>query len=321
MILTLTPNPSTDQTLVLSEALRPGTVQRLAQTTGTAGGKGINVSHACALAGVDTLAVFPSSGTDPFLQLVADDKIPYQAVFFDGRVRTNITITEPDGTTSKLNGPGPHLDAATVAKLEGLIVGAATAAEWVVMAGSLPPGTPVDWYAQLTAELRSHLPHVHIAVDTSDTPLMALATALGGDNCPDLMKPNAIELGQIAGVDGEQLEADAMEGNFQPVVDAAQNLVARGVKEVLVTLGPAGAVLVTANGAWHAQPPKITVVSTVGAGDSSLAGYVLARRRGADESEAIAQAVAYGSAAASMPGTTIPAPSDVHAHDVRVTRL
>ncbi|PRQ10561.1 1-phosphofructokinase [Corynebacterium sp. 13CS0277] len=321
MILTLTPNPSTDQTLVLGEPLRRGAVQRLQSTIGTAGGKGINVSHACALAGLDTLALFPASGNDPFLKLVTEDSIPYQAVFFDGRVRTNITITEPDGTTSKLNGPGPELDHATIAKLEGLLVGAATAADWVVMAGSLPPGVPTDWYAQLVSELRSHLPHVKIAVDTSDAPLVALAASLDHGPGPDLMKPNGIELGQIAGVDGEELEARALEGDFAPVVAAAASLVDRGVTEVLVTLGAAGAVLVNAQGAWHAQPQRIEVVSTVGAGDSSLAGYVMARRGGADETKALQSAMAYGSTAASLPGTTIPAPDDIHPEDVTVTRL
>ena len=80
---------------------------------------------------------------------------------------------------------------------------------------------------------------------------------------------------------------------------------------MLATLGGDGAVLVTADGAWHATPPPTTVVSTVGAGDSSLFGYLLGDLRGQGPAERLALAVAYGSAAAGLPGTTIPQPHQV----------
>ena len=93
------------------------------------------------------------------------------------------------------------------------------------------------------------------------------------------------------------LEDGAMRGEYGPVVEAARVLVERGVATVMATLGAAGAVLVTAEGAWHAAAPKIHVLSTVGAGDSSVAGYVLADVRGGDATERLRTAVAYGSAA------------------------
>jgi 1-phosphofructokinase len=98
-------------------------------------------------------------------------------------------------------------------------------------------------------------------------------------------------------------------------------LIAQGVESVLVTLGPHGAVLVTGAGAWHAVPPPTTVVSTVGAGDSSLFGYLLGDVTGRDPDQRLALAVAYGSAAAGLPGTTIPHPRQVQPELVRVTRL
>ncbi len=82
-----------------------------------------------------------------------------------------------------------------------------------------------------------------------------------------------------------------------------------GIGAVMATLGPAGAVLVTGEGAWHATAPEVPVVSTVGAGDSSVAGYILADVRGGDEAERLRTAMAYGSAAASLPGTTLPTPA------------
>jgi len=93
------------------------------------------------------------------------------------------------------------------------------------------------------------------------------------------------------------------------------------VESVLVTLGPHGAVLVNGDGAWHAAPPPTTVVSTVGAGDSSLFGYLYGDVTGRDPDHRLALAVAYGSAAAGLPGTTIPHPRQVRPDRVRVTRL
>jgi 1-phosphofructokinase len=98
-------------------------------------------------------------------------------------------------------------------------------------------------------------------------------------------------------------------------------LIARGVESVLVTLGPYGAVLVNDAGAWHATPPPTTVVSTVGAGDSSLFGYLLGDVTGRDPAARLALAVAYGSAAAGLPGTTIPHPRQVRPELVLVTSL
>jgi 1-phosphofructokinase len=94
----------------------------------------------------------------------------------------------------------------------------------------------------------------------------------------------------------------------------------RGVAEVLLTLGGDGAVLSTADGGlWSARPPQITVRSTVGAGDCSLAGYLLADLAGAPPAERLRTAVAYGAASASLPGSAVPTPAQVDGPAVRVT--
>ena len=320
MILTLTPNPSTDLTLTLGEQLQRDSVQRLQSVTSVAGGKGINVSNACTLAGVDTLALFPAAANDLFLELLKAINIRHQAIQNDGAVRTNTTITEPDGTTTKLNGPGSLLSDAARAEVERTLITAAKEATWVVMSGSLPPGAPTDWYSALTAQLRNAYPHINIAVDTSDAPLLSLAENLDSA-APTVIKPNGLELGQIVGTDGEELEAAAARGEFEPVLEAARELNTRGIAEVLVTLGAAGAALVTEQGTWIASPPPTIAVSTVGAGDSTLAGYVMARQQGADYATALANAVAYGSAAASLPGTTIPSPEHINVAETTITQL
>jgi 1-phosphofructokinase len=129
---------------------------------------------------------------------------------------------------------------------------------------------------------------------------------------PHLMKPNGHELASFTGQQGDALEADPL-----AAAEAAAVLVERGVQTVLATLGSRGAVLVTADGAWHASVPPTTVVSTVGAGDSSLFGYLLAALEGRPPEARLALAVAYGSAAAGLPGTTIPEPR--HVDPTRVT--
>ena len=105
------------------------------------------------------------------------------------------------------------------------------------------------------------------------------------------------------------------------MVRHARKLISDGVTEVLVTLGSAGACLVTATGAWAATAPPMTTRSTVGAGDSALAGYIMARVEGADPSECLRRGVAYGSAAAAKPGTGIPSPDEVDTVNTHVVAL
>jgi 1-phosphofructokinase len=185
----------------------------------------------------------------------------------------------------------------------------------VVLSGSLPPGVPDDWYAEVVARLSSA--PCHIAVDTSERPLDALAAGFG-HTAPDVIKPNAEELAGLVGASPEELEQAAAQGDPAPVVSAANRLIERGAKTVLVTLGAAGAVLVDPTGSWMATPPPIAPRSTVGAGDSALAGYVRAAVGGAEPPRRLQMAVAYGSAAAALPGSALPSPPQIDLNAVRV---
>lgn len=311
VIITFTANPSIDATMSI-DALEAGGVLRVSESRREAGGKGINVSNAVLKAGHSTIAIAPVGDSDPFITLVAASGIPLHSVPVPEPVRTNTTVTETDGRTTKFNESGARLDEASVHGLEAELVetARATGAQAAVLAGSLPPGAPADWYATLVRALREVGNDLLIAVDTSDEPLKQLGRQLEW-GAPDVVKPNAFELGQLAGLDGVELERQADLGNLDTVVAAARELVDKGIGEVLVTLGGAGACLVTADGAWHASTPPAKVSSTVGAGDSSLAGYILARLDGQDFPDALRNAVAYGTAAAAKPGTGIPSPDDI----------
>mgnify|MGYP000983542475 FL=1 len=333
MIVTLTPNPSLDRTVALPGPLVRGGVNRLTSVVTDPGGKGVNVARVLVSSGLEVTTVLPAAEHDPLraaLDAVAQPGLTVTAVTVPGAARVNTAVTEPDGTTTKINEPGAERGEAERTAIEKALLAAVEAggrtgegdsAGWAILSGSLPPGAPTDWYARLVALLRPT--GASIAVDTSDAPLAALAAALP-DAAPDLIKPNGEELGQLAGLPAERamaLEDGAMRGEYGPVVEAARVLVERGVATVMATLGAAGAVLVTAEGAWHAAAPKIHVLSTVGAGDSSVAGYVLADVRGGDATERLRTAVAYGSAAAGLPGTALPTTSDLPAGSPVVTRL
>jgi 1-phosphofructokinase len=227
-------------------------------------------------------------------------------------VRTNYTLVDPHGTTTKLNEPGAPLDEATRTALADVVRAAATGARWVVLSGSLPPGTPARWYADLVAALRGT--GARVAVDTSEEPLRALLES-GPESAPDLLKPNAEELAQVTGM----AEQDVL-GDPAVALAGVRELHARGVGEVLLTLGSDGALLSTAGvGLWSARPPSVTVRSTVGAGDSSLAGFLLADLAGAPPAERLRAAVAYGAASASLPGSAVPTPAQADPTAVRVT--
>ena len=313
-IVTLTPNPSIDRTLVLGDELRRGAVHRISSSGAQAGGKGVNISRACLAAGVATWAVLPADADDPFAHELTVSGIPSRLVPGGGPVRVNLTITEPDGTTTKLNHAGSVAGEQVLAALAATLHDLADAADWIVLAGSLPPGAPEAWYAALVDDLRSR---TRVAVDTSDAPLLAVVEHLDSAP-PHVMKPNGHELASLTGHDGDALEADPA-----AAAAAARSLVDRGVGAVLATLGSHGAVLVTPDGAWHATPAPTEVVSTVGAGDSSLFGYLLGDLRALAPARRLALAVAYGSAAAGLPGTTIPEPAQVrpdlvHVRDLRL---
>ena len=313
MIVTVTPHPSTDRTVALTGPLERGAVHRAQSVISQAGGKGVNISRAAVSADVPTVAVLPAPEGDPFVLELAAAGIPYAAVPTVGGPRVNLTISEPDGTTTKINSPGPVATPEVLSSLGELLHHHAEQAVWVVLAGSLPPGAPDDWYADLVADLAGT--SARVAIDTSDAPLQAVVAGLSRGR-PHLMKPNGEELASFTGTDGEELERDP-----EAAAAAAAVLVRDGVETVLATLGGSGAVLVTADGAWHATPPPTEVVSTVGAGDSSLFGYLLGDLQGLRPPQRLALAVAYGSAAAGLPGTTIPLPSQVDPARVRVREL
>lgn len=318
MIVTVTPNPSIDRTVTLPVELVRGAVHRVSSVSSEPGGKGVNVARALRLAGIDVITVLPAGDHDPILAALRAIDVEFHRVPVTAAVRTNLAITESDGTTTKINEPGAVVEPVDIDALTQAVAEHARAAQWVVLSGSLPPGMSDGWYSDMVVALRPY--GCKVAVDTSDGPLAALAANLDRA-APDLIKPNSEELAGLSGVTAESLESAVRRGDSAPVVSAARRLIDRGVGAVLATLGAAGAVLVDADGAWLATPPPITPRSTVGAGDSALAGYLRAHIDGADAPLRLQMAVAYGSGAAALPGTALPSPGQINLDDVVVTAV
>lgn len=302
MIVTLTPNPSVDRTVTV-HSFEHGGVMRASETREDPGGKGLNVSRALALHGTPTTAVLPVGGLYGrlMLDLLAPLDLVVRPVLIGEAIRANIAIVEPDGTTSKVNELGPRLAPDELAGLRDAVREARADAGWVVCCGSLPPDVPDDWYAEVVRSCRAD--GMKVAVDSSGAPLIA-ALAAG----PDLIKPNRIELAEAVGRSLPTVGA---------VVDAARELVAGGVGAVVISLGRDGALLVDADQVVQATARVEHPVSTVGAGDSLLAGYLHAISSGADSATALRTAVAFGAAAVALPGSEMPGPAHVAAVSVQ----
>lgn len=311
MIVTLTAHPSLDRTVTLGAPLRVGEVQAATASREDAGGKGINVARVVSAARHACVAVLPLAADDPFDAALRASGLDARRVPVGGHVRANLAVTDPSGVTTKLNLPGAMLSPDEQSALVDAVVTATGGAHWLVLAGSLPPGTPDDFYVRVIDAVREEHGEAapRIAVDTSGS---ALATVVEGA-APELVKPNDDELAELMG--------GAIGDDPASVLDAARSLVPVRAGAALVTLGGRGALLVERDGAWLATPPPIRVTSTVGAGDSSLAGYVLADTLGLDAEERLRRAVRYGAAAASLPGTQAPTPADLPTGDIPVIRL
>lgn len=312
MIVTLTINPALDRTIAIDAALRAGQVQSANSAREEAGGKGINVSRVVAAAGTDTIAVLPLSADDPYRIALAAAGIAAVAVPVDRHARTNLAITDPDGVTTKINLAGTPLTPVDSQAVVQAVVDASEDAAWLVLAGSLPESTAASFYLDVIREVRARwgVNAPRIAVDASGAALREVVA----HGAVDLIKPNDEELAELLGTVIDATDPEA-------IVDAVRAIVPGSVGAALITLGGAGAALVTADDARFAAAPRIRVVSTVGAGDSSLAGYLLADLAGADSAARLTSAIRYGAAAASLPGTQVPTPADLGHHDITVRSI
>jgi 1-phosphofructokinase family hexose kinase len=287
------PNLTIDRTSRLGE-LRPGEVLRLADVTVTPGGKGLNVARAAHVLGAPASLVgfVPGHTGRAAAALIAEEGITLQGVPVAGEIRSTSIVLEPDRATV-LNEPGPSLAAGDWAAFEAVIEAALPDHGVLVCSGSLPPGAPEDGYALLTALARRA--GRRCVVDASGP---ALGAALRAS--PDVVVPN---LGEAEGVlFGRVDEAvDAAPDARPRALQAARDLVARGVHAAVVTAAAAGAAVFVDGEAVWVDAPRVRVVNPIGAGDVFTAVFAAALERGAGLVDAVTEGVAAASAAVEHP--------------------
>ena len=256
MIVTVTPSPSLDLTYVLPTALDPETEVHRARTSSIeASGKGVNVSRALARVGVPTIAVLPVAGATgrQLLDLLDADGVQHRAVEQSGMTRVNTSVLQP-GRTTKVNAPARP---ATIAETDMLVAAAAGAlahareadpgsAHWLAVCGSLAGGRAEDVLRRLVAT--AHAAGARCAVDTSSGALAAAVRAGA-----DLLSPNAVELADLVGPDQAFATGDGVDPGI--AADAAAGVARATGGQVLVSLGPQGAVWTDGVEARHAAGP------------------------------------------------------------------
>ncbi|MFW9082295.1 1-phosphofructokinase [Pseudomonas sp. P2757] len=258
-ILTLTLNPALDLTVELAR-LEPGQVNRSDEMHSHAAGKGVNVAQVLADLG-HQLTVSGFLGEDnlqAFENLFAKRGFVDAFIRVPGETRSNIKVAEHDGRITDINGPGPTVDAAAQQALLERLLQIAPGHDAVVVAGSLPRGVTAQWLRELIEKLKAL--GLNVALDTSGE---ALREALKAG--PWLIKPNTEELADALGCAVVSHAAQA---------EAATRLHAQGIEHVVISHGADGVNWFSVGSALHASPPKVAVASTVGAGDSLLAGML-----------------------------------------------
>ncbi|MDP5308311.1 1-phosphofructokinase family hexose kinase [Paracoccus spongiarum] len=311
-ILTVTLNPALDLSTAADE-VRPDLKLRCDKPVVDPGGGGINVSRAIKIMGGASTAMVALGGATGtrIAEMLKADGLSLVRLTAPGETRQSLAVTDrATGGQYRFVLPGPEWHTTHVADMMSAITERALAGGWVVVSGSNPPGVAPGFEQMLTVRLKDG--RARLLVDTSGEALRALA----GSSIPvDVLRMDSHE---AEGLAGRPLPLRGDSAAF------AAGLVRHGAaKSVIVARGADGSVIAGPDGAWHAEAARVPVVSAVGAGDSFVAGFVLAMARDWPVPEALALGAAAASAAVMTPATDLCHAADVaRFYDRRVvTRL
>ena len=272
-----------------------------------AGGKGVNVSRALTYNGVDNTAivVLGRDNCADFKAALDADKMTYVVIEKEGRIRENITIHEEGESETRISFSGFSLDNGILDEIEKLL--SIDENTVVTFTGSVPRGVDMPCVKDFLARLKDK--GAKIVVDSRSFTLDDLIEV-----APWLIKPNSEEIAVYSGKDVK---------SFENCLDFAEKLLSDGIENVMISLGEKGALLVTADATVTAVPPAIEALSTIGAGDSTIAGFIAAYSEGKDAAECLRRATSYGTAACLLEGTTPPTKENVAAiyTGVKITTL
>ena len=304
-VATVTLNPAIDQSVAVP-GFAAGTVNRALREQSDPGGKGVNVASFLADLGF-RVAVTGLLGRDnaaEFEHLFESKGMADEFVRIPGKTRVNVKIIDPTSRSiTDVNLPGPAATAADLARLDQRIEHLLADNDCFVLSGSAPAGVPVDYYAALIHRLKGA--GKRVLLDTSGELLrQGIAAA------PWAIKPNIAELEELVGKPLPDLDA---------VIVAARQLLASGIACVVVSMGAEGALFVTEQECLLAIPPEVAVLSTVGAGDAMVAGFIAGSLRGLPLDECARLATASAVGALTQLGPRLPAADIIESYMAQVT--
>ncbi|MDO4546889.1 MAG: 1-phosphofructokinase family hexose kinase [Clostridia bacterium] len=286
MIISVSLNPSIDKSVSI-ESFNYGSMNRAKDVRYDAGGKAINLAYVASMLGLDVKCVgfTRKGGEDIILKRLGD--IKHDFISLPGSIRTNMKLLDLSrGTVTEVNEPGQAVDEKDLAQALDKIMSCAVEADYIVLTGSVPPGCPKSFYAEVIARCG------HKCVLDAE----GEALELGIRQKPYLIKPNRMELEMLV---GRKLNT------LREVCSAANDICARGVSVTAVSLGAEGALLTDSRQTFYAPAIKVNVKSTVGAGDSMLAGMISGLVDKAPLDEVLRRGVACASASITHEGTQL----------------
>lgn len=290
-IVTLTLNPTVDRSAQIDRVVAEHKL-RCHDERFDPGGGGINVAVAITQLGGEALAIHTAGGIigDLLQRLLSERQVPHCAVPIAGDTRENVIISEAESDQQYRFGfPGPELTDSEQQGCLDAIANLEPSPEYLVLSGSLPPGVPQDFYGRVVEAMPDR---TRVVLDVSGEALKK-----GVEQAVFLLKPNQRELGMLV---GREIESD------QDARDAAHHLIDRGkVQAIMVSLGRGGVMLVTRDEEHRFNAPTVKIRSKIGAGDSTVAGTVLALQRGESLPDGARFGVACGSAAVMTEGTQL----------------
>ena len=289
MILTLTINPAVDRNVTVDRLAFEDRGYILSRNE-SAGGRGINASSVIHSFGGKTIAVAVSGGEAGklFQSLTKSAGFPMHLVPIENEMRTNLTITDKQGLTVKLNELGPPLSVKELDSIALTVEKHLDKAAWFMICGSVPPGVPPHFYNHLLD--LAHKKKVKTLLDTDGDALMH-----GLEAEPTVVGPNQQE--------AERLLNRALITRTH-LVEAVERIHGMGAKSVVLSLGSRGAIGKTDRELIEAVPPRIDAVCPIGAGDALAAAFTWAFDKKNDFVDAVRWGVAAGTASAKLPGIT-----------------
>lgn len=296
-IITLTLNPAFDLHCRM-DSFKPGHENLADITALEAGGKGVNISRALVTAGVENLAlvVLGEENGDAFRRALTADGMAHLAISVPGRIRENITLHSSDAPETRISFRGFGADADLLAAVENALSAEVDGDTVLTFTGSLPRGIDAGMAVEFLCRMKVR--GARIVIDSRSFTLSDIAAVR-----PWLIKPNEEEIAMYT---------DAAVTDLDSAVCVAADLRRVCADNVMISLGGAGAVLAAEDGACYAAgAPRIEVRSTIGAGDSSIAGFIAAAGEGRSHADRLARAVCFGSAACMTEGTRPPVLSDI----------